>query len=140
MRANILSRLDPILLRNLENNLEISINRKISIYWELNLKIGKFEVCGGTDFAVESTRGACGHSRSQSRESQARLAFFENLCIKNHSQLSDPLRFHWQACRQGVENSVRFQTLISKKFDLLILFLVGLIWAQKDLSRTTLIT
>ena len=68
---------------------KVGRDRKPQIFWFSSRVHWIFRFAGAPDFAVKSTRGACGHSRSQTRWSQARLSFFENLRIKKHSRLSD---------------------------------------------------
>ena len=75
-----------------------------------------FRLTASHHFAVKSSRGGCGHSRSQTRWSQTRLSLLENLCIKKHNRPSDPSKFHRYTCRQGAKNYVRVQVLVSKKF------------------------
>ena len=62
---------------------------------------------------------ACGHSRSQTRLSQARLLFSKNLFIKKHSQLNDP-SLYWQICGKGGCLSV--WALVTQRLRLILRF------------------
>ena len=68
---------------------KVGLDRKPQIFQFASRFHWIFRFAAACDFAVKSARGACGHSRSQTRWSQARRLFFENLRIKKHSRLSD---------------------------------------------------
>ena len=75
-------------------------NLKISNFNQFRSRIHKiFRIAVAPYFAVKSSKGACGHSRSQTWWSQARLSFLQKMWIKNTAD-NVTLRISMYTCRE----------------------------------------
>ena len=82
----------------------------------IQTKLKSFDLIWSRQCYISSQidQGSVRHSGSRIRWSQACLLFFENLWIKQHSQLSDPSKFHRFMFRDNAKNGLSVWTNNSK--------------------------